>query len=205
MNTPDGRTTVIPYCADDWVVSPEHDLTYALLEPSVGSGFAIDTSIFVSRNAIDRWDIGLGDEVFLTGRFINHDGKQKNLPSLRWGHVAMMPGEPVYHPSNCTNEQESFLIEIHTMPGYSGSPVFVRPFVTSKIILSTEPVRCPDLSAGPWLLGVEWGYINSHNQELNTSMSGVVPAWHLRNLLDTIDARKVRKRIQESPAKAQSS
>ena len=45
----------------------------------------------------------------------------------------MIPGEPVYHPSNKSEEQESFLVEIHSISGYSGSPVFVRPFMVAKL------------------------------------------------------------------------
>jgi hypothetical protein len=144
-----------------------------------------------------HYDIGLGDEVFLMGRFVSHDGKQRNLPAMRWGHVAMMPFEPVYHPSNPSQTQESFLIEIHTVSGYSGSPVFVRPFDSAKVFLSDMTPKGENYR-GPWLLGVEWGYINNHDQrQNNTGMSGVVPAWRLKELLDTEELRLQRRQMQE--------
>src|SRR5260370_1057024 len=66
-----------------------------------------------------------GGSGFLVGRFVNHEGRQKNSPSVRFGNLAMMPGEPVYHKHSESQGEESFLVDIRTISGYSGSPVFV--------------------------------------------------------------------------------
>ena len=50
-------------------------------------------------------------------------GKQRNRPTVRFGNVAMMP-EDVWHEA-AQRYQESFLVEMRSLPGYSGSPVFV--------------------------------------------------------------------------------
>jgi hypothetical protein len=149
-----------------------------------------------------KYDIGLGDETFMVGRFVNHEGIQRNSPSLRWGHISMLPSEPVYHPSNPRNEQESFLVEVYSLPGYSGSPVFVRPFSSPKLKLgySIEELSaqdCAHAQSGPWLLGVDWGYIGSHLQALHTGMAGVVPAWRLLDLLNSDHLVEQRRAEQE--------
>src|SRR5262249_47556301 len=47
---------------------------------------------------------------------------------------------------------------------------------------------------GPWLLGVEWGYMGSHKQQdNNTGVSGVVPAWTVLDLLGTAKLRAQRE------------
>jgi hypothetical protein len=60
----------------------------------------------------------------------------------------------------------------------------------------------PEVTGGPWLLGVEWGYISSHEQGYNnTGVSGVVPAWHLLDLLNTQGLVGQRKLEQEAEKK----
>ena len=73
--------------------------------------------------------IGVGDEVFLTGLFANHIGQQRNLPIIRVGNIALMPEEPVQHPS--LGPIDAYLIEARSIGGLSGSPVFVHLAPTS--------------------------------------------------------------------------
>jgi hypothetical protein len=70
------------------------------------------------------FDIGPGDDVFVVGRFINREGKQKNIPSVRFGNIAQMPGEPLFLDDG--KELECFLIEGRSISGFSGSPVFIH-------------------------------------------------------------------------------
>jgi hypothetical protein len=48
----------------------------------------------------------------------------------------------------------------------------------------------------PLLLGVEWGHLLDHN-DINTGMSGVVPAWHLSELLDSPQLKVARDQQDE--------
>ena len=66
-------------------------------------------------------NIGIGDEAIAIGRFINHDGNQRNQPSVRFGAIAQMPKDKI---RTDTGEQDAFLVEIKSISGYSGSPVF---------------------------------------------------------------------------------
>jgi hypothetical protein len=95
--------------------------------------------------------------------------------------------------------QESFLVEARSIGGYSGSPVFLhRANFHSN---AQQIIKGPTF--GPWLLGINWGYINDWGPvcdasgrpinpskprdmqvSANTGMMSVVPAWKLAELLD---------------------
>jgi hypothetical protein len=216
LNNHNGTTDVIPLSYDDWVWTDDQDVAVVPLSynPAHKYLFVSVVSLFLTKDIARQADVGIGDEVFMIGRLVNHSGKQQNSPSLRWGHISMMPFEPVYHLSNSPQEQESFLVEVHSVSGYSGSPVFVRPFSTHKLLAHSRFTEAEIKEAlatgcvgqrmdyiegrfgGPWLLGVEWGYINNHKQrENNTGISGVVPAWHVTDLLNS--ERLKMQRAQE--------
>jgi hypothetical protein len=72
---------------------------------------------------MEELNIGVGDDVFMLGRFIAHSGQQRNQPLARFGNIAMMPGEKVLDGRQM--RVDAFLVEMHSLPGFSGSPVFV--------------------------------------------------------------------------------
>lgn len=67
--------------------------------------------------------VGVGDEVFITGLFVNHVGTERNLPIVRVGNIAATPSEPVATP---LGPADAYLIEARSIGGLSGSPVFVN-------------------------------------------------------------------------------
>ncbi len=68
-------------------------------------------------------EIGVGDDVFLTGLFYPHSGSSRNIPIVRVGNIAAMPEEPV---STRMGEMNAYLIETRSIGGLSGSPVFLN-------------------------------------------------------------------------------
>jgi hypothetical protein len=134
---------------------------------------------FLTKGLITEYNIGIGDETFVVGRFISHEGKQRNLPTARFGNIAQMPLEPIIDNGFA---QESFLIEARSIGGYSGSPVFVyvdpltaRPEPNDELYpddpswVAKEPrkqgmAKLPPPGAfnlkGPWLLGIDWCHLN---------------------------------------------
>src|SRR5260221_14479087 len=57
--------------------------------------YFIPSNNLLTKKLIDDFEIGPGDDVFVIGRFVNHEGKQRNLPSARFGNIAQMPWEPI--------------------------------------------------------------------------------------------------------------
>src|SRR5262249_39793502 len=66
--------------------------------------------------------IDVGDEVFMPGRFIDCDGGETNIPSLRFGNISVMAG-PIEQPNGYRGQ--STVLDLRSGAGYSGSPVFV--------------------------------------------------------------------------------
>lgn len=78
------------------------------------------------QELIEVENIGIGDEVFVTGLFSNHYGEHRILPIVRTGNLALMSDERVYVKD--FGEIEAYLIESRSIGGLSGSPVFVQKF-----------------------------------------------------------------------------
>ncbi|MBO6540189.1 MAG: hypothetical protein JJ969_12405 [Rhizobiaceae bacterium] len=113
----------------------------ALLSPNAGDDLAIfpitwgpdvyDYRVFTGTRAdqiaVDErlGPIGLGDEVFAVGLYTSHYGLASNAPIVRIGHVSALPKEPIPTKLGYTN---GYIIELRSIAGLSGSPVFHNVF-----------------------------------------------------------------------------
>ena len=135
----------------------------------------------------------------MAGRFINHQGIQKNTPSLRFGNISMMFPEPIPHPRGFL--QESFLVEMRSLSGYSGSPVIVYlPEMASFGDIVADTSFHMAVLDSAWLLGIVWGHTQWFENILekdretriseewtvatNSGISQVVPVWKIRDCLE---------------------
>jgi hypothetical protein len=64
--------------------------------------------IAATKTVMAEQDLGVGNEVAFAGLFVNHHGKKRNEPIVRFGHISAMPAEPV---STQHGEIEAYLIE----------------------------------------------------------------------------------------------
>lgn len=77
-------------------------------------------------------DIGVGEDVFMIGLFLDHDGVTTNVPSARFGNISMLPNPHALIPQPTGYEGVSYVVDMHSRTGFSGSPVFVyRTFATN--------------------------------------------------------------------------
>jgi hypothetical protein len=202
LNTQEGGLDVIDTDPSKWVHHPKGDdlAIYPLtLDESRFKYGCISNFNLLTKNTVQINNIGPGDDVFAIGRFINHEGKQRNLPTVRMGTIAQMPWEPIR--TNGDFDQESFLVEVRSMGGYSGSPIILilPTFAPTRPGSQQLPVQInPSISLGPWLIGVSWGYLHggrlpvyqddrretSYYAVSNSGLMAVVPAWKLQELLD---------------------
>ena len=94
MNTEHGAMDVLEYEIDDWTHHPDGD-DIAVCPLQIDRKHfiyrTVDEEIFLSEEDIKEEDLGIGDEVFMIGRFVDHEGKQNNTPSIRFGNISMMP------------------------------------------------------------------------------------------------------------------
>ena len=127
INTADGRSGVLMGEGTRWWYHPtDESVDVALITFAPPPQFEykrIQTSMFVSDEMIRNKRIGPGDEVFITGLFAQLSGSERNLPVVRMGNIAMIPGESI--PTSI-GDIEAYLIEARSIGGISGSPAFVR-------------------------------------------------------------------------------
>ena len=195
LNTRGGGLDFLDMPTELWTPHPDgDDVCVAPVELALEHKYhTIDSGHFIDKDDVEKYNIGPGDDIFMVGRFVNHEGIQKNSPSVRFGNIAMAPGEPIRRPDGFM--QESFAVEMRSLAGYSGSSVFIYWDYFSQGF-GREAFGMTQLFG---LLGIDWGHIQSakllvldgldkkHPDGLyvrgNTAMSGVVPAWKLAELL----------------------
>jgi len=111
----------------DWSMSPEGpSVDVAILRYRLETEWehlSIPLSMFVTDKLIETEEIGVGDEVFMTGLFSPHFGERNNIPIVRVGNISAMPGEKV---NTRVGPMHAYLIESRSIGGLSGSPVFVN-------------------------------------------------------------------------------
>jgi hypothetical protein len=206
LNTVDGEIDVLELNPQDWIPHPDgDDLAIAPIDlpPSKHTYIPISIHLFVGRNSAVSY-LGAGDDTFMVGRFINHAGKQRNTPALRFGSIAMMPFEKIKLPTG--HMQEAFLVETRSISGYSGSPVFVyKPAEWDSRIYADNPQSglynksITDIVGHVTFLGIDCGHVLDYHDVLNkggkphglewkvasnTGMAIVIPAWRLEQLLN---------------------
>ena len=125
VNMRDGGVDLIT--VSDWVsVADGPDVALAPVSLNVNR-HAVEAlrsdSWLLTQDELSQYEIDAGDDVFMIGRFIDYDGIQTNRPSLRFGHISMK--EANIRQSATGYMGPSFVVDMHSRTGYSGSPVFV--------------------------------------------------------------------------------
>jgi len=197
VNRHDGKIDITETNKNRWRNHPDGDDISALRFDALSEEhqfLAINESAFLNHKVIAEYNVGIGDNVAMIGRLVGHDGKLRNSPTARFGSISMMPGEKIPNLFKC--DQESFLVECHSIPGFSGSPVLLVLPSNSR---SIGGLLLPGL--GPWLMGIDWMHV--HNEEplrtadgktfqdksfvqSNNGIAGVIPAWKIGELLNTL-------------------
>jgi len=205
VNTGKGDAVIIESLKADWILDPGNDLAvYTLPFPYEVPAWAhsVCAEDFIRKESCGPGRLGLGEDCFVLGRFVEQQGQAQNTPCARFGHIAMMPGAVEHDYGHAI---ESFMVDIRNIqPGYSGSPVFwygpPRPNAADK--------RAVD----PYLLGVCWGMHPRHDYLLDAITGEVIkglrvlrtsgtmtvtPAWKLIDILvrpEVVAERKVREK-----------
>ncbi len=103
-------------------------------------------------------DLGLGDEVFLTGLFHSHHGRQRNIPIVRAGNIAAMPEEKIH--TDKFGFIDAYLVEARSIGGISGSPVFIYQGMDRKYAKGTLLCGTGERMSNFFFLGLMHGHYN---------------------------------------------
>jgi hypothetical protein len=198
VNRADGSSKPIATNKNRWRVHPDDDDIAAIEFHQLSSEHSfrwVDIRTALPAAATQDFRIGIGDTVAMLGRLIGHDGKVRNSPIARFGTIAMMPGDKIKNSFGA--DQETYLVECHSIPGFSGSPVFLFLNSTTRSIGGF-----PLVGIGPWLLGIDWYHANNLERvrdesgkvlesgwfvKANTGIAGVIPSTKIQELLDLFD------------------
>jgi hypothetical protein len=160
----------------------------------------------VSGKIISENEIGIGDEVFLTGLFRHHFGSRKNIPIVRVGNLAALTEKKV-----ATRDYgliDAYLIEARSIGGISGSPVFVNLGVTRSIGGTVKHSQ-----RGPifYLLGLVHGHYDINENEIDSATldaeDALTPAKVNMGIAIVVPVKKILEVIEgnEVPAITESS
>jgi len=220
VNRKDGGFDALPLDPDSWIHHGD-GADIAVAPMTLDEGTHRYTSIgpwtFVTPEQ-PMW-FGVGADTVMVGRFVTHEGRQRNIPAARFGNVSVLPYEPVRVGLGGL-AQERFLVEEHSFSGYSGSPVFVYHQLLPEDVPTVDP-DARALEQPPYLmgmavklLGINWGHLRDYEDVRqadgtrtseglrvyrNTGMAAVVPAWKLHELLyDDDEVVAVRDKMERA-------
>ena len=208
-----GGTVELRGCADDpwWYHPTERDYVDCAVTMFAPIGLReidvehIPIALFADPAKIKEHNIGIGDEVFITGLFTKVTETSQNIPIVRVGNIAMMPEERIpFHDGM----YDAHLIESRSIGGLSGSPVFVRPTVSLKVRHEGEAAFIHGVGKilffgsviGHW--EVPEGFTPNQAEAVNMGIAPVVPAAKIRevimqseiiDIMKTVDAKMKAK------------
>lgn len=181
-----GPPDVLDIEQEAWVAHPGGDdvavtCVNGMLDAAIHRVTHIKQGSIFGPEDIENYEVGVGDEVFMIGRFVNLQGRKANQPAARFGNIsAGLSPIPVEG-----RLQEAFAVEMRSRTGFSGSPVLVYRTLASSLMDHAE--HATDF----WgLLGVNFGYVKDEEGE-NTWLNGVVPAWKIMEVLATPQLREI--------------
>jgi hypothetical protein len=219
----------IPLTVDQWEPHPDPAVDLAIaplgmwfIIPRVPNlPYAIPSSSLMTHEVIDVFDIGVGDEVYMVGRYIHHSGNDFNKPTVRSGIISLMPD--MIDVDDCVLPEEMYLVEMRSIGGYSGSPVFWQLPMIDMIAPSQRNMKpeAKKTMIGPWLMGIECMRHNFYDHVLRKVKQGsktryenskytvkshigqslVIPAWKVHELLNLEKFDMARKHADKKLAK----
>jgi hypothetical protein len=225
LNTTDGKFREIPIGSDDkWKFHPteEKSVDVAVMPFEFDDSMdikPIPKSMFLTDSGIDEYYLGQGDEVTITGLFTLLSGDQKNIPIVRRGSVAMLPEDKIRKVNmggGKSADIEGYLIEVRSVGGLSGSPIFVQSPIGYNMNVHGRSGERRDIRAqllGDYsLLGLAHGHweippeakgkvvfptAKKGEDSINLGIAIVVPAKKILEVLDHPELAAKRKQRED--------
>lgn len=201
FNMRDGPAQLVKL-EDKWIYPADESVDVAvlpvLLGPEVEYG-TVSNLMIASDYELAALNIGIGDDLVIIGLFTQRYGTQRNIPILRSGIIASMPDEPL-EDQNTGKPYNAYLIEVRSIGGLSGSPVFVALDTADSFHQSR---RTPNEARLFLLLGIVRGhwdlktsamdFLEKEDSKLNMGIAIVTPIHEVMEVVAK-DENLVRQR-----------
>jgi hypothetical protein len=137
---------------------------------------------------------GIGDDLIVPGLFTEHYGTKRNVPIVRFGHVAAMPHEAIKSKKTGLL-YEAYLAELRSIGGLSGSPVMlmVDPIGERSSRLRPPTFFLVGLIRGHWSYDVDSSVMNYSEQEIPEASAGISTVTPSEKILDILFGDEMKK------------
>lgn len=205
-NSIKGPPVIFEFGPEDWLFQEDGDDLAVIelpIDPAIHAIRAIPSNLIATPDRMRHDHINVGEDVFMIGRFIDHDGGPSNRPAARFGNISIMPA-PIQQPNG--RVRECFCIDMHSRSGHSGGPVFAYRTLGQDLAgsgqerLRTEifgdnlrveyrpvfvllGVHCGQFPE-PWEIKRQNVTVESEYVEGFSGMTMAIPAWSIPGLLD---------------------
>lgn len=204
VNNKDGGVSIFEKDSADWEFLRNGGDVAAVpiqLNSEIHQFRFIGTDGFLTESNYNAGFIGVGEDVFMVGRFVDHDGVQTNKPAIRFGNISVSPS---YIPdfSNSDRSVQYFCLDMHSRTGFSGSPVVAYRTVGSDLseagaagikihppIITLLGIHCGQF---PEKLVLEQKSGNKSNLTGPSAMTCALPSWGILKLLACDKFSKMR-------------
>jgi hypothetical protein len=234
VNTVSGKSRLIDTEPHEWYFATPgddlaiRDITEDVMTDGLHSDIVtyIEEDVFATPNFIFEHDIGMGDDVFMIGLFVDHAGDEHNVPIGRFGNIARLAdGSSLVEQPN-GQKRPSHLVDTRSRGGFSGSPVFVYriPYTQLKLLAGNyqmnpiDPkdtfcvllgVHCAQFPEEVTVKVAEAKRTNIQSGDilkLPSSVTVVCPAWEISRLMNeqrfsTIRDERERKHMSSARGK----
>jgi hypothetical protein len=170
---------------------------------------SFNASLIADNKKLKKYQIREGEQMFFVGLFTPFYGAKENIPICRFGHLSMLPNEPIMFEKE---EEHLYLMETETFGGNSGSPAFFsfnQGYGIRRIseLTSGQPLFSNTEHTGILFAGVVKGYFPDWSQVMvvntgvaayssqNTGIAAIVPASYLYDMLFSKMEQEFRDKV----------
>jgi len=203
--------------AGDFFPHPDEGVDIAIFRIPAWSAAKLNFvpyDLVATKQVFEGEDIQPTDRIIFPSLLMNFIGTGRNYPVMRNGAIALIPDERVplkfkVGDREISTEQNVLLVNATSMPGASGSPVFLDP---------GPRIKANQYNLGgtkTYLLGVMHGFYQTAPRELtnvettgakqmfqeNSGIAIVFPSWRIREIVESEPFQKRVKEIDEQISK----
>jgi hypothetical protein len=191
INTKDGKSRLLELDPDEWFFDPNGDDLAVVdvtdrIDHEQDEVALVPENWLMEREYIKNLQIDIGEDGFMLGLFASVPGEKRNAVAARFGNLSLLAQGQLPIKTGFVNKRPAHLFDMHSRPGYSGSPVFIyrTPGGDLRRVHLGAQRRSDPITANPRYINPEEFWDQKDNTLLR--MLGI----HTAQFHDTVEAKK---------------